>query len=215
MTAIDYLKVGRRWNLSFRRYWVSGNFKSPFHLLELLLQLLLLLAQLADLFAQLADFLRHERRLVVELGQRALRCRCQHLVGVVGGVLAAVAFSREFAGRIASLQTDSERLLREEPLLPLAPASDELGLLGTKLREVWAPAYKAKGDQFPVEVANRLLEASQDSKLGGWTKQGRFAVFVVKLPTDASVEQLDDANDAAIQSADQMEAELTPDKDEF
>lgn len=84
-----------------------------------------------------------------------------------------------------------------------------------KVREVWAPAYKAKGDKFPADVANRLLEASQDSKLGGWAKQGAYAVFVVKLSTDASAEELDDAIDAAIQSADQMEAELTKGKDDF
>lgn len=84
-----------------------------------------------------------------------------------------------------------------------------------EVREVWAPAYKAKGDELPAEVANRLLEASQESKLGGWAKQGRYAVFVIKVATNASAEQLDDAINAAIQSADQMEAELTPGKDEF
>ena len=84
-----------------------------------------------------------------------------------------------------------------------------------EVREVWAPAYKSKGEEFPAKVANRLLEASQDSKLGGWAKQGQYAVFVIKVATNASAEELDDAIDAAIQSADQMEAELTPGKDEF
>ncbi|WP_052107752.1 hypothetical protein [Aerolutibacter daejeonensis] len=84
-----------------------------------------------------------------------------------------------------------------------------------EVREVWAPAYKAKSDEFPAKVANRLLEASQESKLGGWAKQGQYAVFVIKVATNASAEQLDDAINAAIQSADQMEAELTPGKDEF
>ena len=84
-----------------------------------------------------------------------------------------------------------------------------------EVREVWAPAYKAKGDELPVKVANRLLEASQESKLGGWAKQGQYAVFVIKVATNASAEQLDDAINAAIQSADEMEAELTPGKDEF
>lgn len=83
------------------------------------------------------------------------------------------------------------------------------------VREVWAPAYEAKGDEFPVKVANRLLEASQASILGSWAKQGRFAIFVVKIASDASAEALDDAITAAIHSADQMEAELTPGKDEF
>lgn len=84
-----------------------------------------------------------------------------------------------------------------------------------RIREIWAPAYRAPGALIPAEVANRLLEDSQTSKLGSWVKQGDMAVFVVKIPADASQQQLDDAIDAATRSADQMEAALTPDKDEF
>ena len=40
-------------------------------------------------------------------------------------------------------------------------------------------------------------------------------VFEVKLPADAGAKALDDAMDAAISSADAMEAELTPGKDEL
>jgi hypothetical protein len=84
-----------------------------------------------------------------------------------------------------------------------------------KVREIWSPGYQSATDEFPAKVANRLLEATQDSKLGSWAKQGRYAVFVVKLPADADASQLDDAVDAALRSADEMEQELTPDKDEF
>ena len=45
-----------------------------------------------------------------------------------------------------------------------------------KVREIWAPAYRAPNGAFPVDVANRLLEDSQSSKLGGWVKQGDMAV---------------------------------------
>lgn len=84
-----------------------------------------------------------------------------------------------------------------------------------RVREVWSPGYLSDRDAFPADVANRLLEASQENKLGSWVKQGRYAVFVVRLPADASASQLDDALEAAMQSADQMEAELTPGKDEL
>ena len=84
-----------------------------------------------------------------------------------------------------------------------------------RIREVWAPGYKAAGTEFPAAVANRLLAASQDNKVGAWAKQDEFAVFVVKLPADADAKALDDAIDAAITSADAMEAELTPGKDEL
>lgn len=84
-----------------------------------------------------------------------------------------------------------------------------------KVREVWAPAYRAPdGDQFPAAVANRLLEDSHSSKLGGWVKQGNMAVFVVKVDADATADQLDDAIDFVLRSADEMEKDLTG-KDEF
>lgn len=84
-----------------------------------------------------------------------------------------------------------------------------------KVREVWSPGYLSDADEFPAKVANRLLAATQDSKLGAWAKQGRYAVFVVKLSANATASELDDAVEAALRSADEMEAELTPGKDEF
>ena len=84
-----------------------------------------------------------------------------------------------------------------------------------KVREIWSPGYLSATDEFPAKVGNRLLEATQDSKLGAWAKQGRYAVFVVKLAADADASELDDAVEAALRSADEMEAELTPGKDEF
>ncbi|MFZ5657500.1 MAG: hypothetical protein ACOY37_10670 [Pseudomonadota bacterium] len=84
-----------------------------------------------------------------------------------------------------------------------------------RVREIWAPGYHSPGDSFPANVANRLLEASHDVKLGGWTKQGRYAVFVVKVSADATAAQLRDAIEAAAESADEIEAELTPGKDEL
>ncbi len=84
-----------------------------------------------------------------------------------------------------------------------------------KVREIWSPAYESATDDFAAPIANRLLEASNSAKLGGWVKQGRNAVFVVKIPADASKEALDDAISAASGLADEMEAELTPGKDDL
>lgn len=84
-----------------------------------------------------------------------------------------------------------------------------------RVREVWSPGYKSPTPQFSAKVANRLLEASQDSKLGAWVKQDDYAVFVIKISADASAEELDDAISAAMLSADEMEAELTPGKDDL
>ncbi|WPU54480.1 hypothetical protein SQW19_08805 [Stenotrophomonas acidaminiphila] len=83
-----------------------------------------------------------------------------------------------------------------------------------RVREIWSPAYKAPGPQLPALVANRLLEDANDSKLGGWVKQGDMAMFVVKIDANAKADVLSDAIDAAIKSADAMELELTA-KDEY
>lgn len=82
------------------------------------------------------------------------------------------------------------------------------------IREVWSPAYQASTRQFTAQVANRLLEDSQDAKMGGWVKQDKVAMFVVKIDADATADQLSDAIDAAIRTADAMELELTK-KDDF
>jgi len=82
------------------------------------------------------------------------------------------------------------------------------------VREIWSPGYQASTDQFPVAVANRLLEDAQDAKMGGWVKQDKIAMFVVKVDADASAEALDDAIEAASRTADAMELELTK-QDEY
>ncbi|MFI8716425.1 hypothetical protein ACIGHF_00815 [Stenotrophomonas sp. NPDC077464] len=78
-----------------------------------------------------------------------------------------------------------------------------------RIREVWSPGYRAPSSAFPAEVANRLLEDAQDAKLGGWVKQDRLAMFVVKVDANASAAALGDAIEAAVHTADAMEAELT------
>ena len=83
-----------------------------------------------------------------------------------------------------------------------------------RVREIWSPGYKAPGPQFPALVANRLLEDANDSKLGGWVKQGDLAMFVVKIDANAKADVLSDAIDAAIKSADAIELELTS-QDEY
>ena len=83
-----------------------------------------------------------------------------------------------------------------------------------RIREIWSPGYKSSGPQLPALVANRLLEDSNDSKLGSWVKQGDMAMFVVKIDADAKADVLSDAIDAAIKSADAIELELTA-KDEY
>lgn len=98
-------------------------------------------------------------------------------------------------------------------LVWIRSATDSYG--SVKVREIWSPGYKHGGTEISARIANRLLEHSHGVKLGGWTKQKEFAMFVVKVPVSATPKQLRDAAEAAADCADEIEKELTPAKDEF
>ncbi len=80
----------------------------------------------------------------------------------------------------------------------------------TAVREVWSPAWAGEGDgDFPAAVANRLLQAAGELKLGGWARHGRYAVMVVQVDAAASAGTLEDAITSAAMAADRMELELS------
>lgn len=83
------------------------------------------------------------------------------------------------------------------------------------IREILSIGYRASGNAFPAEVANRMLEHNQGAKLGAWAKQGNVAVFTSKIPADASADELVDAIEVTVSLADELEKEFTGDKDEF
>jgi hypothetical protein len=95
--------------------------------------------------------------------------------------------------------------------------SDVNSVDGLEVRELWSAGYRAPdGKTIPVSVANRLLEHSNEVILGSWVKQsGGHGIFVIKIPADASSEDLDTAIDAVAANADKLEKEFTGDKDEF
>lgn len=95
--------------------------------------------------------------------------------------------------------------------------SDTNEVDGLAVREIWSTGYQAPDRKtIPVQVANRLLEHSHEVILGSWVKQDEgYAVFVVKVPANASSSQLDSAIDAAASSADKLEREFTGDTDTF
>jgi hypothetical protein len=84
-----------------------------------------------------------------------------------------------------------------------------------RVREVWSYAYEAPSEQFGALVANRLLDASNQVKLGSWVKQKKRALMVVKIDANASAEELANAISFAAEVADEMEKELTDGKDAF
>lgn len=84
-----------------------------------------------------------------------------------------------------------------------------------EVREIWSAGYKAEKELIPAEVANRLLEDSFLKKLGAWTKSGQHALFVVKIAAKSDAESLLSALQLTLESADEMERELTGETDEF
>jgi PAS domain S-box-containing protein len=59
------------------------------------------------------------------------------LLGLVGGLIAAVSFSREFSRRISEMRENSLRLLRNEPPRQVRSSHDELGALSAHLDQMW------------------------------------------------------------------------------
>jgi len=87
------------------------------------------------------------------------------------------------------------------------------GKLG--IREILSIGYRADGDQFPADVANRMLEHNNNAKLGAWAKQGKLAIFTSKIASDAGADELIDALEVTVSLADELEKEFTGDTDEF
>lgn len=84
-----------------------------------------------------------------------------------------------------------------------------------KIREIWSPGYKSDSEDFPMLIANTLLDKNHGVKLGAWEAQGTMAMFVTKIPADANADQLVDAIEATVNSADEVEKEITGAKDEY
>jgi hypothetical protein len=78
-----------------------------------------------------------------------------------------------------------------------------------RIREIWSPGLKYSTPELDAKVANRLLQNSGEVIMGGWVRQKSMAMFVVKIPAQATPEQLRDAIEAAAACADAIEQELT------
>ena len=91
--------------------------------------------------------------------------------------------------------------------------SSDFGSL--KIREILSIGYASPSEKIPADVANRLLEHNAQTKLGAWSRQGRLAVFVSKIPADADARKLADAIELTAVLADALEQELMPGKDDY
>lgn len=86
---------------------------------------------------------------------------------------------------------------------------------GLSIREVFAPAGRVAADGIGGDKALELLAESRSKKLGSWEISGDVLYFVIKLPDSVDGAALESAMDIASETADNMEIELSGDKDEL
>lgn len=86
---------------------------------------------------------------------------------------------------------------------------------GFNIREVFSPAARIGKDGIDGKKAMELLTESRKNKLGSWEVSGDVLYFVIKLPDSMDAAQLESAMDIAAQTADNMEIEISGDRDEL
>ena len=86
---------------------------------------------------------------------------------------------------------------------------------GLTIREVFSPAGRVTQDGIGGRKALELLEASAEMKLGSWEIRGDVLYLVIKVLDGASSSELSSLLDVAAGAADDMEIELSGDRDEL
>jgi hypothetical protein len=86
---------------------------------------------------------------------------------------------------------------------------------GFQVREVFSPAGRVATDGIDGSRALALLNESRRNKLGAWELSGDVLYFVIKLPDSMDAAQLEAAMDIAAETADDMEIELSGDRDDL
>lgn len=84
-----------------------------------------------------------------------------------------------------------------------------------EIREIMSPGFVAEADEIPHYVAIKLLEDNRSKKMGGWQKDGKYAVFVSHIGADIDADTLHNALIFTVEAADEMEKSLTDTKDQF
>lgn len=86
---------------------------------------------------------------------------------------------------------------------------------GFIVREIFAPAGRVEKDDIDGDKALELLGESRNNKLGSWELADDVLYFVLKMPDSLTGAELESAMDIAAQTADDMELELSGDRDDL
>lgn len=98
-------------------------------------------------------------------------------------------------------------------LVFVSGGTEEVG--GFKVREVFSPAGRVENDDIDGAKALELLAESRKNKLGSWEIAGDVLYFVVKLPDSLNAAQLESVMDIAAETADDMELEISGERDDL
>lgn len=82
-----------------------------------------------------------------------------------------------------------------------------------EVRDVYSIAYKSSANQFPIFVANKLLEENSIKKIGAWEKNNQFAMFTVKLSANSDSESLLNAINVVADVSDTQEKSFSGSSD--
>ena len=88
-------------------------------------------------------------------------------------------------------------------------------LAGVKLYEIFSPAKLMKDTDIDPALARRLLGENATYKFGAWEISGKTLYFGGKVPAGVSAAHFETLVDVVAGTADDMEKELTPDKDDL
>ncbi len=86
---------------------------------------------------------------------------------------------------------------------------------GFSVREIFSPAARVEKDDIDGDKALELMRESRNNKLGSWELADDVLYFVLKMPDSMSAAELEAAMDIAAQTADDMELELSGDRDDL
>lgn len=88
-------------------------------------------------------------------------------------------------------------------------------LAGVTLYEIFSPASVLADGAIDPALAKRLLGENATYKFGAWEISGKNLYFGGKVPAGVSASQFETLVDVVAGTADDMEKELTPDKDDL
>lgn len=86
---------------------------------------------------------------------------------------------------------------------------------GVKLYEVFSPASVMDESKVDAALANRLLRENATYKFGAWEISGKSLYFGGKVPAGITASQFETLVDVVAGTADDMEKELSPAKDDL